>query len=300
MQEELFSVLEPATRLDLLLAQRFSDHSRAYFQEIIANGAVTINGQVAKKRTTPEIGDQIAVHFPPVDEIELVAEEIPLDILYEDAHIIAINKPVGMVVHPAPGHPRGTFVNALLFHCKNIENVGEEHRPGIVHRLDKETSGVLLAAKTRLAHEKLTELFATRQMEKEYLAVCVGNPGNGVVNRPIGRHKVHRKEMTICEKGKEALTEFETIRFEEPFSLVCCKPKTGRTHQIRVHLKSLGTPIFGDRIYGFEKINIKMEAPRMLLHAHKLSFIHPLTEEKISLEAPICFPKIKSSSIIGA
>ncbi len=300
MREESFTSTTQEKRIDSLLSERFANHSRAYFQEIIINGKVTINGKVAKKRTIPEIGDLISVHFPPTQEIELVAENIPLEILYEDEHLIAVNKPVGMVVHPAPGHPRGTFVNALLYHCKNIETVGEEHRPGIVHRLDKETSGVLLAAKTRLAHEKLTELFATRQMQKEYLAVCIGNPGSGVVNKPIGRHHIHRKEMTICEKGKEALTEFETVRFEEPFSLVRCKPKTGRTHQIRVHLKSLGTPIFGDRIYGFEKMNIKFEAPRMLLHAHKLSFIHPLTEEKISLEAQIAFPKIKSSSIIEA
>ena len=287
MREESFTATTQEKRIDTLLSERFEQHSRAYFQEIIINGAVTINGKVAKKRTIPEIGDLISVHFPPVDEIELVAEDIPLDILYEDEYLIAVNKPAGMVVHPAPGHPRGTFVNALLFHCKNIGEVGEEHRPGIVHRLDKETSGVLLAAKTRHAHEKLTELFATRQMHKEYVAVCIGNPGNGVVNQPIGRHKVHRKEMTICEKGKEAVTEFETIRFEEPFSLVRC-----------VHLKSLGTPILGDRIYGFEKMNTKLEAPRMLLHAHRLTFIHPLTEEKISFEAPICFPKIKSSCII--
>ncbi|MDX8431207.1 MAG: RluA family pseudouridine synthase [Candidatus Algichlamydia australiensis] len=298
MDSETFTVEAPL-RLDLLLVSRYPERSRTYFQEIIINGGVTLNGEIAKKRTIPQIGDLIAVRFPPVEEIALVPENIPLNILFEDEHLIAVHKPAGMVVHPAPGHPTGTFVNALLYHCKNISEVGEEHRPGIVHRLDKDTSGVLLAAKTRIAHEKLTELFAKREMQKEYLAICVGNPGAGVIDKPIGRHHLRRKEMAITEKGKEAITEFETLSFEEPFSLVRLKPKTGRTHQIRVHLQSLGTPVFGDRTYGFEKMNTKHEAPRMMLHAHRLTFIHPFTGEKISLEASSEFPKIKSSSIIN-
>lgn len=285
MERESFTVEKGALRLDQLLKERYPDYSRSYFQDIILKGAVLLNGKTAKKRFPLKVGDRIDVSLLPISEIELIPEEIPLDILFEDEHLLAIDKPSGMVVHPAPGHPNGTFVNALLHHCNNIEEVGEEHRPGIVHRLDKDTSGVLIAAKTRRAHEALVNLFAERKMKKEYLAICIGNPGNGTVNQPIGRHSVRRKEMTISEKGKHAVTHYETLEYNDCLSLVRLFPETGRTHQIRVHLQFLGTPVFGDPLYGFEKMNRKQDASRMMLHAHRLSFIHPFTKKEISLQA---------------
>ncbi len=300
MEKESFTVEKEALRLDQLLKERYPDYSRSYFQGIILKGAVLLNGKEAKKRFPLKVGDRIDVTLLPVSEIELIPEKIPLNILFEDEHLLAIDKPSGMVVHPAPGHPKGTFVNALLYHCNNIEKVGEEHRPGIVHRLDKDTSGVLIAAKTRRTHEALVNLFAERKMKKEYLAICIGNPGNGTVDQPIGRHPNHRKEMTISEKGKHAVTHYETLEYNDCFSLVRLFPKTGRTHQIRVHLQFLGTPVFGDTLYGFEKMNRKQEAPRMMLHAHRLTFTHPFTKKEISLQAESPLSQIKASTIIDS
>ncbi len=192
-----------------------------------------------------------------------------------------------MVVHPAPGHPTGTFVNALLYHCHSLPPQGL--RPGIVHRLDKETSGVLLAAKTVEAHKKLIEAFSRREIEKDYQAVVVGNPGEKVVNQPIGRHPLKRKEMTILDKGRHATTIIETLKFSKGFSLVKAKPITGRTHQIRVHLKSINTPVIGDILYGPVKLSQKLKVKRHLLHAYHLTFPHPSSGRKISVEAP--FPE---------
>jgi len=279
-----FIVDEPK-RLDKLLAERFTDHSRSYFQYLIEAGSVTRNGKGVKKREIPSIGDEIQIFFLHSPEIELTPEDIPLEILYEDEAVICINKPPGMVVHPAPGHPTGTFVNALLHHCRSLPL--QDLRPGIVHRLDKETSGVLLAAKTVDAHKKLIEAFSNRQIDKEYLAITVGKPSNESVDSPIGRHPHKRKEMTILETGRQALTHFEVLDSSEGFSLVKAKPVTGRTHQIRVHLKSLNTPVLGDPIYGPEKLSRKVGAKRTLLHAYHLTFPHPSTGEKIKITAPI-------------
>jgi 23S rRNA pseudouridine1911/1915/1917 synthase len=273
---------EEGVRIDKLLTTRFPRHSRTYFQHLIDIGAVLINGESVKKRTIPEEGDEIEVCFQATPEASLEPEAIPLEILYEDEHLLAINKPPGMVVHPAPGNWTGTFVNALLAHCQEIAPGSDPLRPGIVHRLDKETSGVLLAAKTLFAQQKLIELFSTRKIEKSYLAVCQGKPPNGVINMPIGRHPVHRKEMTVLPDGREAITEIQTVAFNEKTSLVLAKPKTGRTHQIRVHLKHVGTPVLGDSLYG------KREGlSRHLLHAYRLQFDHPVTGLPLKLIAPI-------------
>jgi 23S rRNA pseudouridine1911/1915/1917 synthase len=272
---------EESIRIDKLLVLRYPNHSRTYFQYLIEEGFVLLNGERVKKRTQPEEGDEIEVCFQLTPEISLEPEDIPLDILYEDDHILAINKPAGMVVHPAPGHWSGTFVNALLAHCKHLPTK-DPLRPGIVHRLDKDTSGVLIAAKTVEAHQKLIEKFSSRTMEKQYLAICVGKPKSGLISAPIGRHPVHRKEMAVLPDGKEAITEINVVAIGNQLSLVLAKPKTGRTHQIRVHLKHLGASVLGDEIYGS-----KVPAERQMLHAYRLTFTHPITNQPLTLCAPI-------------
>lgn len=279
---------EAGQRIDKLLALNYPLFSRTYFQRMIEEGFVLLNGHPVKKRIELETGDEIEVCFQLPPESSLAPEEIPLDILYEDEHLIAVNKPEGMVVHPGPGHPTGTFVNALLAHCRELAPTTDPLRPGIVHRLDKETSGVLLAAKTPLAHQRLVQAFASRQMEKTYLAVCLGRPPNITLDAPIGRHPVHRKEMAVLEEGgKEAVSQIQTLAFNDSISLVLIRPKTGRTHQIRVHLKHLGTPVLGDAVYGRPKSNEEKKATRQLLHAYRLQFTHPVTSAPLSLIAPL-------------
>ncbi len=274
------------TRLDRLLTQTFPTHSRTYFQYLIDSGLVLVNGNPVKKRETVDIGDEIEVCFELTPELSLEAENIPLDILYEDDYLISVNKPAGMVTHPAPGHPNGTFVNALLYHCKNLP-VMENLRPGIVHRLDKDTSGVLIAAKTTECHQKLVELFASRQMKKHYLAICLGNPGNRTIEAPIKRHPVRRQEMAVDPTGKPATSICHVIKTQGELSWVDVQLITGRTHQIRVHMKHIGTPILGDPVYGRAAANEKHGARRQLLHAKNLSLVHPMTGAPLSLEAPV-------------
>lgn len=277
---------EAGIRLDKLLSLRFPEYSRTYFQYLIESGGVLVNEHRWKKREIPKSGDEIEICFLLTPEITLEPEAIPLDILYEDEELLAVNKPAGMVVHPAVGHPCHTFVNALLFHCRYLEK-GESLRPGIVHRLDKETSGVLLAAKTPKMHADLIELFSTRQIEKHYLAICLGNPGHATVTTAIGRHPIRRKEMAVVEEGgKTAITRFKTLKTHAHLALVEMDLITGRTHQIRVHMKHHGTPILGDPLYGCPTANQKYHVQRQLLHAHTLSFTHPRTGEKLVLTAP--------------
>ena len=279
---------EAGQRIDKLLANHYPLFSRTYFQKLIDEGFVLINGSQVKKRITPERGDEIEVCFQLPPESSLTPEKIPLEVLYEDEHLLAINKPAGMVVHPAPGHPSGTFVNALLAHCQNLAPTDDPLRPGIVHRLDKETTGVLLAAKTSLAHQKLVNAFASRQIEKTYLAICTGKPPNTIIDAPIGRHPIHRKEMAVLtDKGKEAISQIQVLAFNEEISLVLVRPRTGRTHQIRVHLKHLGAPVLGDSVYGRRKSNEESKTVRQLLHAYRLQFMHPITKAPLSLIAPL-------------
>lgn len=281
------SLEEASHRLDKLLSQHFPSHSRTYFQYLIEQGSVLVNGHLLKKRELAKVGDEVEVCFLLTPEISLEPQDIPLEILYEDEHIIAVNKPVGMVVHPAPGHPKDTFVNALLFHCKHLAGT-DSLRPGIVHRLDKDTSGVLLAAKTSQAHAKLVELFSERRIQKYYLAVCVGAAKEGLIDAAIKRHPIHRKEMAInLEDGKEAKTVCHVLGKNDALSLVELELLTGRTHQIRVHLKYRGTPILGDSVYGSPSANKKFEPPRQLLHAHRIAFIHPFTGKPLNICARI-------------
>lgn len=273
-------------RLDKLLSQKFPDCSRTYFQHLIEKGSVLINGTPCKKREKLRLGDEIEICFELTPEINLLPENIPLDILFEDDDLLAINKPAGMVVHPAPGHFSGTFVNALLFHCKSLP--GEESlRPGIVHRLDKDTSGVLLAAKTTFAHKALVELFSQRKVRKTYKAICLGTPPRLVIEAPIKRHPHRRQEMAVIEGGKPAITHLTILAKTQELSLLDVNLITGRTHQIRVHLKHIGTPLLGDPVYGRESANLKWKTPRQLLHAETLTFSHPRSGHEISLTAPI-------------
>lgn len=280
---------EAGERLDKILANRFKEvYSRTYFQYLIDEQLVLLNGLPIKKRIKPVTGDEIEVHFASTPEIELKPEEIPLSILYEDEHMLAVNKPAGMVVHPAPGHWTGTFVNALLFHCGSLPQQDPASlRPGIVHRLDKETSGVLVAAKTLAMQQKLTLLFASRQVYKEYLAICIGRPSDGEINEPIGRHPVHRKQMAVVKSGRQAISFCKTLAWNEKLSFVQIVISTGRTHQIRVHLKHKGTPVLGDPLYGNPTVNQAFGADRQLLHAAKIKFQHPITGREIELAAPI-------------
>ena len=217
-------------------------------------------------------------------------ENIPLDILYEDEDILVVNKPAGLVVHPAPGHWSGTFVNALIYHCKHLERDQATFRPGIVHRLDKETSGLLIAAKNLLSQQRLIEMFSSRLIYKEYMAICMGNPGTVDIQFSIARHPVHRKQMTVCEeKGRRALSQCTTMGFNGQLSLVKIILATGRTHQIRVHLQHHGTPVLGDSVYGSVQANKKFGVKRQLLHAYRLRLNHPISGKPLEFIAP--FPE---------
>lgn len=283
---------EVGERLDKILANRFKAiQSRTYFQMLIEENHVLVNGIPAKKRTKPILGDEISVNFVITPEIGLEPEAIPLDILYEDDALLIVNKAAGMVVHPATGNWTGTFVNALLHHCKELKAIcgdaGNSVRPGIVHRLDKDTSGLMIAAKTTLSQQRLIEMFTQRRVHKEYLAICVGNPGTCEIRMPIGRHPIHRQRMAALPEGKEAITICKSLSCDGKLSLVNVVLATGRTHQIRVHMQYKGTPILGDSIYGNDQVNKKYNVFRQMLHAHLLRFAHPISGEIIEIRAPI-------------
>jgi 23S rRNA pseudouridine1911/1915/1917 synthase len=270
-------------RLDLYLKTNHPTYSRTYFQYLIEAGAVLVNGKSVKKRILVSEEDDVEICFLATPELKLIKEDIPLDILYEDEFLIAINKPANFVVHPAPGHPNGTLVNALLHHCHSLSP--DELRPGIVHRLDKDTTGVIVAAKTVKTHQELVKLFSERQMGKTYLAIAQGTPKEGLLSAPISRHPIHRKLMAVPQNGgKEASTHIEVLAKNERISLVKLTPHSGRTHQLRVHLQHLGTPILGDAAYGNGSI---LGATRPLLHALTLSFVHPMTQSFLALNAPV-------------
>ncbi len=272
------------SRIDKALAIQFPTYSRTYFQQLIEQGYVLVNGTISKKRNAIKENDLIEIFFQPPPQSTLVPEEIPLNVVYEDDHLIAINKESGMVTHPAPGHPSKTLVQALLHHCLSLPDT-DALRPGIVHRLDKDTSGILIAAKTGEAHQKLVELFRQRKIEKKYLAISIGSPGDREIDAAIKRHPVRRKEMSVEEKGKPSLTLCKEITFNGTFALVQVLLMTGRTHQIRVHLKHNGTPILGDPIYGYRSWNQKYKIERTMLHAYQLTFIHPFTQNLMNIIA---------------
>jgi len=257
----------------------------------IADGSQTFWRRRVKESHKIKPGERIEVNIPPPRPVELKAEKIPLNILFEDEALIVIDKPAGMVVHPAPGHNSGTLVNAILHHCPNLSGIGGELRPGIVHRLDKDTSGVILVAKTGAALSALADQFKRREISKEYLAIVWGvlSPPTGEIKTLIGRHATDRKKMTAMpKKGRLSITHYETISTFEKFSLVRLCPETGRTHQIRVHLAHLHHPVAGDAIYGRRSsCDLPVEVSRQMLHAHKISFRHPVTGKKMEFVASL-------------
>lgn len=288
MTADLFVVSKEAEgeRLDKLLCNHYPTYSRSYFQYLIDRNAILVNGAPAKKRVKPQAGDEIEICFLLTEQLSANPEPIPLEILYEDQWLIAINKPSGLVVHPAPGSPSGTFVNALLHHCQAILNQPfDSLRPGIVHRLDKETTGVLIAAKTYETHQQLISQFSKRTLDKRYLAICVGKPPEGLLSAPIKRHPIYRQEMTVAADGKEALSQIHVRAHKKELSLVDVTLLTGRTHQIRVHLKHVGCPILGDPLYGACSSNQKYGVTRQLLHATRLTLQHPHTGKTLVIEA---------------
>ncbi len=269
---------EADQRLDKLLPARFPEQSRSYFQSLIREGMVLLNGQKVKKQIRPQIGDKIEVSFLITEEIALEAEDVPLDVLFEDEWLLVINKPAGLVVHPGPKNWHGTVANGLLYRYRDL--IGD--RPGIVHRLDKETSGLLLCAKSLQAQSKLMKLFADREVDKEYLAITIGKPKEGLIDAPIGRSPNNRKVMCVREDGKKAKTIFKPLAWDQQYCLVKCHLLTGRTHQIRVHLKHIGAPMLGDATYGVKKSGFD----RQMLHAHALKFVHPYTGKQMEFTLP--------------
>ena len=277
---------DAGVRLDQFLAASLPAFSRSRIQDLIKAGHVTLNGAPSKPNARLKSGDALALSEPPPTPTNTAPEEIPLEVLFEDADLIVVNKPAGLVVHPAAGNWAGTLVNALLHHCQSLSGIGGEQRPGIVHRLDKETSGCLVAAKNNLAHQALTRQFAGREVTKIYLALAAGRleRQSGEIDAPIGRHPVHRKKMTVVKpgSGRAARTSYRVLRGIGEGSLVECTLHTGRTHQIRVHLQHLRHPLLGDEVYGR-----RAGFSRQMLHAWKLGFTHPRTGEAVQFTAPI-------------
>ncbi len=274
-------------RLDRFLARQLPDYSRSRLQQLIRTGFVRLNGATTRPRQLVRSGDKVELTEPPLEKIESQPEPIPLEILFEDNDLIVINKPAGLVVHPGAGHRQHTLVNALLSHCTTLSGIGGKERPGIVHRLDKETSGCLVVAKNDEAHRELSRQFAERVVEKTYLALVAGKLRKraGVIEEKIGRHPVHRQRMSVSSsRGRPAKTEYRVVRSGNQASLVECRLHSGRTHQVRVHLHHLGHPVLGDKVYATRAAK---DFPRQMLHAWKLGFRHPGTGDWKSLEAPL-------------
>lgn len=271
-------------RLDHYLKEKLPELTRSRIQKLIEEGNVTLDQKRPKAGQKVKAGQNIIVRIPPEEPLELQPEEVSFEILYEDEDLAVIYKPPGIVVHPAPGHRKGTLVHGLLKRLKDLSGIGGKLRPGIVHRLDKETSGLMLIAKNDATHQALVRAFKERKIQKEYLAIIYGKitPFKGKIGNPIERHPVHRKKMAVVKDGKEAITLYEVLRYFKKASFVLAKPLTGRTHQLRVHFSSLGHPILGDPLYGGLKPDLP-KPERLMLHAKALSFEHPRTGKMISL-----------------
>jgi len=281
---------EEILRIDRFLGSRLEQVSRSYLQKLVKDGAVLVNGKPVKSSYKVENGDRIRLEIPDAVEPEIEAEPMELDILYEDSDIILINKPKGMVVHPAAGHYSGTLVNGLMAHCKNeLSGINGVMRPGIVHRIDMDTTGVLIVCKNDKAHNAIAEQLKVHSITRKYYAIVHGvlKADTGTVNAPIGRHPVDRKKMSINEKnGKEAVTHYRVLRRFRRFTFVECQLETGRTHQIRVHMASIGHPLLGDQVYGPAKVPFS-GLQGQTLHAGVLGIIHPSTGEYMEFTAPL-------------
>ncbi|BAZ52231.1 ribosomal large subunit pseudouridine synthase D [Nostoc sp. NIES-4103] len=278
-------------RLDRYLAQELPDLSRSRIQQLIEQGNVQINGKVCTtKKINVKAGDRITLEIPEAQPLELQAQEIPLDILYEDDQVLILNKPAGLVVHPAPGHADGTLVNALLAHCPNLPGIGGVQRPGIVHRLDKDTTGAIAIAKTDLAYQHLQAQLQAKTARREYLGVVYGAPKveSGTIDLPIGRHPQDRKKMAVVsleQGGRSAITHWQVLERLGNYTLIHFRLETGRTHQIRVHSAKIGHPIVGDPIYGSGR-SVGVNLPGQALHAWRLKLQHPVSFDWIEVTAP--------------
>jgi 23S rRNA pseudouridine1911/1915/1917 synthase len=272
-------------RLDVFVTRRLPELTRSRVQRLIADGAITVAGQRAKASLRLDAGALVAVEVPAAIEAEAQPEAIALDILYEDADLLAVNKPPGMTVHPSPGHTTSTLVNAVLAHCDDLSGIGGVMRPGIVHRLDRDTSGVILVAKNDAAHNALARQLKERAVEKTYVALVEGTPkpAEGIIDAPIARDPRNRQRMTIVEGGRASVTGYRVLERYRGCALIEARPKTGRTHQIRVHLAAIGHPIVGDRLYG----KASLVVGRQFLHARRIVFAHPRTGEAMEIEAPL-------------
>ncbi|APP09695.1 pseudouridine synthase [Lactobacillus delbrueckii subsp. delbrueckii DSM 20074 = JCM 1012] len=281
---------ESGQRLDKYLAGEMTDLSRSRIKELVQAGEVLVNGKKSKVSYKVQKGDLIQVTVLPLEPLKLEAENIPLDIVYEDEDIIVVNKPQGMVVHPAAGHPSHTLVNALLYHTRDLADTPEGFRPGIVHRIDKDTSGLLMVAKNAAARESLEKQLAAKSNKRQYLAIVHGNfaEEEGTIDAPIGRNPKDRKQMAVVEKGKSAVTHFKVLEQYQGYSLVECQLETGRTHQIRVHMAYIGHPLAGDPLYGPRKT---LPGHGQFLHAKTLGFKQPSTGEwlEFSVQPPEIF-----------
>ena len=283
------TVLE-AGRADAVLSTMVEGLTRSAAQKWMEEGRVLLDGKPVKKNTPLKPGDTLLVSPPQPQDIDLIPQDIPLDIVYEDDDVVVVNKPVGMVVHPAPGHPDGTLVNALLYHCKeSLSGINGERRPGIVHRIDRDTSGLLIVAKNDKAHLALAAQLQDHSLFRLYHAVVVGGfkEDSGTVNAPLARHPVDRKRMAVCRtgEGREAVTHWQVVDSQGGYSHITCRLETGRTHQIRVHMASIGHPLVGDMVYGSKKPFPGLAG--QCLHAACLTFTHPTTGERITVEAPL-------------
>ncbi len=274
-------------RLDKAIAARLEDLSRSSVQRLIKSGEVKVNGRLSKPSYSVQVGDEVVVRVPTEVPPQVLPEDIPLDVVYEDDALLVVNKPAGLVVHPAPGHPSGTLVNAVLAHCPQIAQVGGADRAGIVHRLDKDTSGLILVAKDEATRAALQRQFKRRQVGKVYLALVEDHvqPREGIIEVPIGRHKRNRKKMAVVRSGRRARTLYRAIEFFDQHTLLEVRPHTGRTHQVRVHLSWLGYPIVGDAVYGRRRQRLLQG--RHFLHAARLRCTHPATGEEVTFEAPL-------------
>lgn len=290
MEELIYNIQDENKdeRIDKFLSNVIENKSRSYFQGLIEEDKVTVNDKVIKSNYKLRVGDEIKVILPEPVQLDVKAENLDLDIIYEDTDVVIINKERGIVVHPAPGNYTGTLVNGLLYHCDDLSGINGVIRPGIVHRIDKDTSGILVIAKNDEAHNSLSLQFKNHSIKREYYALVEGKFSKlvGTVDKPLGRHKKERIKRAIVEDGKRAVTHYEVLeQYDKGISLVKCTLETGRTHQIRVHMASIGHPLVGDTLYGSKKQKINLEG--QALHAKTLGFIHPTTKEYMEFDSEL-------------
>lgn len=288
MKNVIVNENDKGKRLDIYIAENFNELSRTMIKKLIESNNILVNDKSEKVSYKVQANDNISIDVPEAKETKLKAQEIPLDIIYEDSDIIVVNKPKGMVVHPANENPDGTLVNAILSICKNsLSGIGGELRPGIVHRLDKDTSGLIIVAKNDKAHINMSEQIKERNVKKTYIALVRGNvpEEKATINMPIGRSTKDRKKMAVTKNGKQAITHFKVLKRYSKYTLLEIKIETGRTHQIRVHMAEIGYPVVGDAVYSNGKNEFGIEG--QMLHAYKLEFMHPITNKHMELTAPL-------------